>query len=171
MMRFNQAAELALKYDIRKMVVHSGYVPFVYFKEWHIPRSVEFWTEFMADKPDDFEICIENVLDDEPDMLAEIARQADDPRIGLCYDIGHANIVSDRSQDDWLDTMAPYLKHLHIHNNDGERDYHRGITEGSLDVERVLDGVLTKCTPETTITLEILAGKESFEWLKAQGYL
>ena len=171
MMRFNQAAELALRYCIRKMVVHSGYVPFVYFKEWHIPRSVEFWTEFMADKPDDFEICIENVLDDEPHMLAEIARQADDPRIGLCYDIGHANIVSDRSQDDWLDTMAPYLKHLHIHNNDGERDYHRGITEGSLDVERVLDGVLTKCTPETTITLEILAGKESFEWLKAQGYL
>ncbi len=153
------------------MVVHSGYMPYVYFKEWHIPRSVEFWTEFMADQPEDFEICIENVLDDEPDMMAAIARDAGDPRIGLCYDVGHANIVGDRSQDEWLETMAPYLKHLHIHNNDGDRDLHRGLTEGTLDIGRVLDGVLEKCSPETTVTAEILSGPESFEWLREKGYL
>ena len=125
----------------------------------------------MADQPEDFEICIENVLDDEPDMMAAIARDAADPRIGLCYDVGHANIVGDRSQDEWLETMAPYLKHLHIHNNDGDRDLHRGLTEGTLDIERVLDGVIEKCAPDTTVTAEILSGPESFDWLREKGYL
>lgn len=171
MQRYRQAAELAHAFGIRKMVVHSGWMPHVYFKEWHIPRSVEFWTELMADQPEDFELCIENVLDDEPDMMAAIARDCADPRIGLCYDVGHANIVSDRDPDDWLQTLAPYLKHLHIHNNDGDKDYHRGLTEGMLDMERLLDGVLELCTPDTTVTAEILSGPESFEWLRARGYM
>ena len=171
MARYRQAAQLAHDFGGKKMIVHSGYMPYVYFKEWHIPRSVEFWTEFMADQPEDFEICIENVLDDEPDMMAAIARDAGDPRIGLCYDVGHANIVGDRSQDEWLETMAPYLKHLHIHNNDGDRDLHRGLTEGTLNIERVLDGVIEKCSPEMTVTAEILSGPESFEWLREKGYL
>ena len=171
MKRYQQAAALAHAFGIRKMVVHSGYMPHVYFKEWHIPRSVEFWTQFMADQPEDFEICIENVLDDEPDMMVAIAKGCDDPRIGLCYDVGHANIISDRGQDEWLRTMAPYLKHLHIHNNDGEKDYHRGLTEGNLDIERVLDGVLQLCAPDTTVTAEILSDRESFVWLTEKGYL
>lgn len=171
MARYRQAADLAHAFGIRKMVVHSGYMPYVYFKEWHIPRSVEFWTEFMADQPKDFEICIENVLDDEPDMMAAIAKDADDSRIGLCYDVGHANIVSERDQDDWLRTMAPWLKHLHIHNNDGDKDLHRGLTEGTLDIERLLDGVIEICAPDTTVTAEILSDKSSFDWLAEKGYL
>ena len=50
--RLQQAANLAIIYGVKKMVVHSGFMPHVYFKEWHIPRSVEFWTEFMEDKPE-----------------------------------------------------------------------------------------------------------------------
>lgn len=171
MERLRQAAALAMSFGIKKMVVHSGYVPFVYFKEWHVPRSIEFWTEFMSDMPADFEIAIENVLDDEPDMLAAIARGAGDPRIGLCYDAGHANIVSRQSQDRWLETLAPYLKHLHIHNNDGTADDHRGFAEGSLDIERLLDGMLQKCFQNTTVTAEIFSAGESFEWLKGKGYI
>lgn len=171
MERYRQAADLAHAFGIKKMVVHSGWMPHVYFKEWHIPRSVEFWTELMADQPADFELCIENVLDDEPDMMAALAEGCADPRIGICYDIGHANIVSPRDQDDWLQTLAPHLKHLHIHNNDGEKDFHRGLTDGNLDIARLLEGVIEKCAPDTTITAEILADRESFLWLQEQGYL
>ena len=171
MKRYRQAAELAHRYGIHKMVVHSGFMPHIYFKEWHIPRSVEFWTEFMADQPEDFEICIENVLDDEPDMLAAIAKGANDPRIGLCFDAGHANVISERSQDDWLETMGPYLKHIHIHNNEGDRDLHRGLTEGTIDIERLLDGMIESCDPATTVTVEILADRSSFVWLSEKGYL
>ncbi len=169
--RFDRAAALALDLGVKKMVVHSGYVPFVYFKEWQIPQSVAFWSDFMADKPDDFELAIENVLDDEPYMLAEIAKGVGDPRVGICYDVGHANIVSDLGQDVWMETLAPYLKHLHIHNNDGERDYHRGFTEGTLDIARILDGMLAIGREDITVTAELITGADSFDWLAEKGYL
>ncbi len=177
MNRLNMAASLALEFGIKKMVVHSGYVPFVYFKPWHVDRSIEFWKEFMADKPADFEIAIENVLDDEPSMLVEIAQGVDLSNVGLCFDVGHANITKrinpdiSLGQDEWLDAMAPYLKHLHIHNNDGTGDFHKSFGEGTLDIERLLDGVLEKCDRNTTITAEILAEKDSFEWLAERGYI
>lgn len=170
MNRLNQAADIAMEFGIKKMVVHSGYIPFVYFKEWHINRSVEFWRDFMADKPEDFEICIENVLDDEPYMLTNIVKAIDDKRVGLCYDVGHANIVGECSQDEWLNVMSPYLKHLHIHNNDGTGDFHGELMSGSIDIKRMLDGVIEKCRHDTTITLEVLNCDNTLDWLKAKGY-
>ena len=44
------------------MVVHSGYIPFIYFKEWQAEKSADFWQKFMADKPLDFCLYVENVL-------------------------------------------------------------------------------------------------------------
>jgi endonuclease IV len=72
--RYNQAYELAASYGIHRMVVHSGYVPFVYFKEYFVERSVNFWREFLSDKPADFTVVLENVLEDEPLMLMEIIK-------------------------------------------------------------------------------------------------
>lgn len=169
--RYLQAAELSRGLGVNRMVVHSGWVPNIYFKEWHIPRSIEFWTEFMDRQPEDFRLLIENVMDDEPDMMVKIAAGIDDPRVGLCYDAGHANIVSERGQEDWLRTMAPWLRHLHIHNNAGDRDLHQALTEGTLDIESLLDQVLEECREDTTVTVEILAGPESFDWLREKGFI
>lgn len=187
MSRLNQAAEIAIDLGIKKVIVHSGYVPFVYFKEWHMLRSVEFWQEYMETKPDDFEICIENVLDDEPYTLTEIAEKIGDDRVGLCLDVGHANVVNhvycngaassmDVTGDagtagktsiiKWLEVMAPHLKHLHIHNNDGTGDFHKELMDGIIDMKEVLDGVIKYCKPDTTITMEVLNIENSIEWLK-----
>lgn len=180
MERLNSAAAIAADFGIRKMIVHSGYVPFVYFKEWHVNKSIEFWKEFIEDKPADFEVCIENVLDDEPYMLAEIVKGIGDSRIGVCYDTGHANIAGKgcpdgreetTDQDEWLEVLAPYIRHLHIHNNDGKRDYHRTFSDGTIDIERLLDGVINKCSADTTITAELIDGAEGFRWLKERGFI
>lgn len=110
-------------------------------------------------------------------MLVDIAKGVNLHNVGLCFDAGHANITqrvnpdTGVGQDEWLDAMAPYLKHLHIHNNDGTGDFHKDLGEGTLDIERLLDGVLEKCSPETTITAETLSGKESFKWLSERGYI
>ena len=55
-----------------RMVVHSGFLPIMYFDEWHVKQSIEFWTEYMQDKPDYFNIYIENVFDPNPEPLVEI---------------------------------------------------------------------------------------------------
>lgn len=44
--------------------------------------------------------------------------------LGFCFDIGHANLVH-LDFYDFLTTLGPRLKVLHLHDNDGERDLHQ----------------------------------------------
>ena len=125
----------------------------------------------MADKPDDFIITIENVLDDEPYMMAEIMERISNPNIRLCFDTGHALCVSKVPVSEWLRVLAPYLRHLHIHNNDGQYDHHSALTEGLIDMEDFLDDVIKLCSRDTTVTLETMDGLGSVEWLGKKGYL
>lgn len=171
MERLQQAAELKALYKAKKMIVHSGYVPLIFFKEWHEDRSVEFWEEFMADRTDDLVITVENVMDDEPYMMAKMMERIKNPNIKLCFDVGHAACISKVPVEEWLDVLAPYLGHIHIHNNDGTHDWHKPVFEGNVDMERFLDSVIEKCAADTTITIESLSGISSMEWLKERGYL
>ena len=104
-------------------------------------------------------------------MLVEIVRQVEDPRLGLCLDVGHANSrVSETPPLDWISPMAPYLRHVHLHNNDGDMDLHQSLGEGSVPMEAVLDTVLTDC-PQATFTIENLLCSPSVSWLEQRGYL
>lgn len=171
MERMQQAAELAHEYGTKKMIVHSGYVPLVFFKEWHEDRSVEFWEEFMADRDDGLVITVENVMDDEPYMMLKMIERIKNPNIKLCFDVGHAACISDVDVFEWLEKLAPYLGHIHIHNNDGTHDWHKPIFDGKVDMETFLDKVIELCDPDTTITIESLEGLSSMEWLEEKGYL
>ncbi|MBR3260386.1 MAG: hypothetical protein IKF95_03460 [Firmicutes bacterium] len=64
MKRVNQAYDVAAHFGLKKMVVHTGWMPFMYFKSYQAEKGAEFWQEFMADKPSDFILAVENVLDD-----------------------------------------------------------------------------------------------------------
>lgn len=173
--RMEQAYHVCEDFGIRKMVVHSGYLPHVYFKSWHTERSVEFWTDFMADKPEDFVICIENVLDDEPymmrDMMEKIREKGDNSNIGICLDMGHACCISDTDVHEWIRTLCPYINHFHIHNNDGEHDLHSTFAEGVLDMQSLLDLAGELCDPGTTYTIEVMECGSAVEWLASQGWL
>ncbi len=170
--RYQQAYDLAKEhYQIHKMIVHSGYMPYVYYKVWHHEKSVEFWKQYMEDKSEDFTICLENVLEDEPYMLAKIAEEVAHPNVKLCLDLGHANCMSSLPAEEWLRIMGPYIGHLHIHNNDGTHDQHNALPEGTLDMAKVLEDMDRYCEKTATITIESLDGRASLEWLDRQGYL
>lgn len=155
MERYNQAYELARSYGISKIVFHGGFIPLVYFPVWYIERSVEFWKEFLADKPNDFVICLENVMETQPSFLVDIVKGVDDPRCRLCLDVGHANvdIVGKVEIEDWIGAFAPYLAHVHLHNNDGSWDWHKNIGEGTLPMERIFD-LLDELAPDASLTFE-----------------
>lgn len=170
--RYEQSYFLSRQqYGIRKMIVHSGYMPHVYYKVWHHEKSVEFWKRYMENKPKDFTICIENVLEDEPHMMVGIAEELDQINIRLCLDIGHANCMSSISPEEWIRVMGPYLSHLHIHNNDGTHDQHRALQDGTVNMGRILELIDQYCGKDTTITIESLDGRKALEWLDGQGYL
>ena len=90
-LRYRQAIQMATGLGIHRLVIHSGFIPQVYFPEWFVPQSVLLWQTFLAKAPENITIALENVMDPGPEMLVEIVRQVNDPRLGLCLDVGHAN--------------------------------------------------------------------------------
>lgn len=80
--RYRQTVRLARELGVNRLVIHGGFVPQVYFPEWYIEQSVQFWREFLRELPDGMTVALENVMEPEPSLLAEIARQVDDARLG-----------------------------------------------------------------------------------------
>ena len=168
--RLLQAAGLAMSYGIRRMVVHGGYLPTVYFPQWFRERSILFWQRFLEDIPADFQILVENVLEDRPERLLEVVSAVDDPRLGLCLDVGHVTANTNSSLADWLRCLDSRISHVHIHNNFGGEDRHLPLGEGSIDMEWLLAELLARA-PEASLTLENILPAPSLAWLWARGYL
>lgn len=166
--RFLQAAALAKRCGAEKMVVHSGFIPLVYYPEWFAPQSAAFWREFLNDV-DGLTLCVENVMETSPDVLRQIAEQVNDPRLRICFDVGHAFCQSGELAP-WLDALAPYISHVHLHNNHGSFDEHLGLPDGTLDMAAVIRQ-LEALAPQATYTLEVRPARASVEWLLKEGLL
>ena len=144
--RYRQALSAARQLGIRRLVIHSGYIPLVYFPEWFTEQSVAFWREFLPEVPEDMVLALENVMDETPQLMTDIVRQVDDPRLGLCLDVGHANTCASRTPPmEWIAPMAPYLRHVHLHNNLGDWDLHSSLGEGSIPMQQILAALLEQC--------------------------
>lgn len=155
---------------MRRIVVHGGFIPYVYFPEWYVEQSICFWKEFLADAPDDLLLAVENVMEPGPEMLVEIARGVDDPRLGLCLDVGPANtVVSKTPPADWLAPMLPDLRHVHLHDNHGALDEHLPLGAGTIDFAPILAALAAH--PDITITLENQDILPSLQYLQANGWL
>lgn len=169
--RYGQTIAMARRLGVRRMVIHDGYVPFVYFPEWFTAQSADFWRGFLREVPPDMTIALENVMDEGPTMLAEILAAVDDPRLCACLDVGHANtVVSKTAPTDWIAPLAPWLRHVHIHNNDGAWDLHSALGDGCIPMEDVLDTILEAC-PAADFTIENMNCAPSLQWLAERGYL
>ena len=169
--RYTQAYNLMGAYGINTMIVHSGFMPQLYDEGWFIEKSVPFWERFLSDKPDGFKLYMENVFEQTPGMLCEIARDVGDKRFKLCIDTGHMTLAGKAAPaGEWLREALPFTGHVHLHNNDGKSDLHNPPGDGIADVAAYIREI-TKSAPSVTFTLETRDGKESVRWLTANGFL
>ena len=93
----------------------------------------------------------------------------DDKRLRLCLDIGHVNAYSKTSVMDWLEICAPCISHFHIHNNDGTKDQHNALQDGTIPMKEFLMRADRLC-PNASRTLEVLSGSPSARWLMEEVY-
>lgn len=167
--RFEDAFDLAESYGIGRMIVHSGYVPFVYMKKWHVDRSKEFWERLMRTRPY-MTIYIENVLEDEPYLMKEVIDNIEAPNVKLCFDVGHCLCMSRLDPVEWIRVLGDSIGHVHLHNNDGKGDLHRSPDMGSGNCEKVMDALSGYC-PEATLTLECKEAASAVRWMEEKGYI
>ena len=166
--RYRQAVETSLRLDIRRLVVHSGYAPQMYFPEWFVPKSIEFWREFVRELPPDFELLLENVLDVRPEYIRDVCDGVNDPRLRICLDVGHANAYSPVPVEEWISMLGGRIAHVHLHNNDGSRDAHAPLHAGSMDIPRILE-LLDEHAPEAEICIESVDALSCLKTLEETG--
>lgn len=165
--RYRQAIRLAGTYQASKIVIHGGFHPLLYYPIWYTEQSILFWREFLREFPNEdpgLEIVLENVLEPEPDMLLDIIKGVNHPKLRMCLDIGHVNAYSKIPVQEWLEVCAPYLGHFHIHNNDGSADTHNALDQGTMPIQELWLRIEEIC-PEATLTLELPQCTESVQWL------
>lgn len=137
MKRFTQCYQAGLKLGAKKIVFHSGMIPCVYYREGWADKVSQFFTEFLRNK-EKIEIVMENVLDEDWRLLLNVYKQVEHPNFKLCLDMGHAHCYSEISVLEWAQELAPYIGHVHVHDNAGDRDAHLGLGKGTLPYQEVL---------------------------------
>ncbi len=145
--RYQQTIHIASELGVPLVVFHANFIGALqnpsYRIGWH-ERNVLFWTE-MADYAGSrgVVIALENMWEFEPAIIADLLKAVDHPHLKACLDIGHTVIFGQahfRLQD-WLDTLEPWLVHIHANNNNGVLDEHYGFDweHGVLDYHTVLE--------------------------------
>lgn len=162
--RFRQTLHIAREHGIDRIVVHAGFDPHAYYPVWFIEQSVRFWQAFLPHVPSGTVLYLENVLEPEPSLLIEVLRRVDSPKLRMCLDVGHVNAYSAAPAAQWIEQCAPWLGHVHLHNNDTSRDSHSALMCGTLDIPQLLQAIHAHC-PHATITLELPDAADSLQWL------
>jgi sugar phosphate isomerase/epimerase len=59
--------------------------------------------------------------------------------VGLTLDVGHANLLGAKAVEEFVTTLNDRIFLIHIHDNDGKRDQHRIIGEGTIDFHQLIN--------------------------------
>ena len=134
--RFNQVMDIAEILEPRSIVFHSGYEKWKYALETELwlRKSLETWLPLNERAAKlGVKIAIENIFEDEPSNLKLLMERMASENFGICFDAGHCNLFSKLSLAAWLDTLAPWIVELHLHDNDKSSDQHLPIGDGIVD--------------------------------------
>ena len=98
----------------------------------------------------------------EPENFVLIKEKADIPDLGLLIDIGHLNLYVRRmgkKADEYIEALPFDIRELHLHDNDGVRDYHLPLHARHGSILPVMGDVvsgLKKKGFDGTVTLEVI---------------
>lgn len=168
--RVKQCLDIAKELDINAVIFHTNYMPGFkskhYLDNW-IEKNYHFWNEMLL-KYTCLNIYMENMFDDEPYLLYELAKKMENNnRFGICFDFAHANLTN-IPINDWVDKLYKFIKHIHINDNDGISDLHNEVGNGSInwkDVNNLINKY--KISPSTLIEVNSAEKQElSIEYMR-----
>ena len=157
--RLARAMDVARVYRPAHLVGHARYDHLLYMfshAQW-LERSTRTWSAALAAWPGHPPLYLENTFEPDPSTVAAVAAALRErgENAGLCLDMGHwHSFAGGRERDnlgEWLDAFAPLLGHLHLHDNDGSFDQHRGLGQGDIPWQAFFTGLAQRgLTPSVT---------------------
>jgi len=156
--RVEKSIRVANILGANSIVFHNCFYPQLYgqIKEIWLQRAVPFWAEISNIlNNSDVNVLLENHLENSPEIFNELLSRVNSPRIGICLDIGHANVYSSFSINRWIAELKPYLREAHIHDNHKVSDDHLAIGKGSIDGIKKIILELFACNDGLAFTVEV----------------
>lgn len=170
--RFEMGYEVALKLDVSHMVFHHGYVPGTSAPSGWLKRCTMFWNDFLESKPENISFHVENMVEHDPELISDVVASINRPNVDVCLDIGHAHSNSKTPVLKWIERFGKQIGYLHLHDNDGEKDEHLGLGEGSMPLKEICHALLERA-PDALWAIEAEGPgiQKSIDWLKENGFL
>lgn len=154
--RLRQAWRYLPVFRPRSIVCHLGYEARFYggdTPKW-LARAAATWKELAARAAaHGVMVMLENVYETEPELHLEIVRRVDAANLRVCLDVGHLFAFGGGDWLRWLETLAPVIGQLHLHDNHGAADEHLALGDGSIPLSEILQ-FLADRQPRPLITLE-----------------
>lgn len=168
--RMKQSMEIARKLGVKGVVFHSNYnsdIPGDAYKQHLIEAMSSYLAKLLQEYPE-IDIYMENMFDKTPEVLEEISKRLQEyPNYGVCLDWAHVNVYG-RSGDEWAKSLYPYVKHMHINDNDYNTDLHLVLGKGKIDWNEFME-YYDKYFKGASVLIETNHPKhqrESLEYLK-----
>lgn len=170
--RVEQSINIAEQLGAKAVIFHTNYMPNfrleTYRQNW-VERNYEYWSEKLMQHKD-LNIYMENMFDTDWRLLAALAdRLKDKDNFGICFDYAHAHAFGDEKEiDDWAAGVAPYVKHIHVNDNDFKADLHLALGEGRIDWTRFRDHY-NHMFPDASVLIEMRAEekiRKSLDFMK-----
>jgi sugar phosphate isomerase/epimerase len=136
--------------EIKRALEVAEHVPFRYLVQ-HVGTAGEEFSEQKFEfglssiehlhafsKPLGVSVLLENIPNEmsTPERLMEFIRALHVGDLGVCFDVGHAHVMS--SVAEAFELLKSHIRSTHIHDNKGEKDDHLFPGEGSIDWNEAL---------------------------------
>jgi sugar phosphate isomerase/epimerase len=134
-----RALEIAEQIPFRFLVQHLG-IPNESFSDKKFEAamtSIEHLRAFA--KPLGVSILLENIPNElsSPDRLVELIRSAHFDDVGVCFDVGHAHMMSSVSEG--FEILRNYIRSTHVHDNDKNKDSHLWPGQGTINWKEAVE--------------------------------
>jgi sugar phosphate isomerase/epimerase len=152
--------------EIKRAIEVAEYAPFRFLIQ-HIGKSDEYDDPRKFDnalsaiehlrafaKPLGVSLLLENIPNDlsTPERLKEILKLLRYDDLGICFDVGHAHLMSSVHQA--FGVLEDRIRSTHIHDNKRDKDAHLWPGEGTIDWEQTMQS-LRSATHAPAMLLEI----------------
>lgn len=171
-LRVRQSMEIAKELEIRGVVFHTNMIAnfkdSFYMSNW-VKTNAAFYRKILAEYPGIY-VFVENMFDFDYDMLLELAKELkDESYFGVCLDYAHATISKVDARE-WFKVLKPYMKHMHINDNDLRDDQHKALGKGNIDYKE-FTRLMEEYKMEVSVLVEVSKVEDqrsSLEYMKRE---
>lgn len=155
--RFEQMLPLVSLFKPKTAVCHTGYDPRKYgsMRDVWLRNSFPIWSDLARKIVEEgCMLMLENVYEDGPSDILNLIEPLQEFGVGFCLDSGHQAVFGRRPLHEWIVSMAPYLRQVHLHDNCGKNDDHRAPGMGTIDFEMLFREMRNRFSVPPVVTLE-----------------